>query len=206
MSTKMKDGSQQSPTLLLASASPRRRTLLAGLGVPFESRGLDADETFSPRQAPESVARMLAGRKLECVVDSDAWDYILTADTIVCAPDEIGETILGKPENEAQARHYLSRLSGRVHRVITGVSLGGRAVPTVQTALSQTRVQVAELSESEISWYLSLEEWRDAAGGYRMQDAGAAFVEGIEGSASNVAGLPMRLVYSMLLSHRYPFR
>ena len=206
MSTAMRHRSQHSPTLLLASASPRRHTLLASLGIPFEALGLDADERFSEQQLPESVARMLAERKLASVPDRNSWDYVITADTIVCATGGDGEKILGKPGSEDEAREYLSRLSGCVHRVLTGVSLGGRAVETVATAVSETLVHVAELSEAEISWYLSLEEWRDAAGGYRMQDAGAVFIERIEGSASNVIGLPMRLVYSMLLSHRYPFR
>ncbi len=206
MSTAMKDMSRQSPTLLLASASPRRRSLLASLGIPFETRALDADERFSEHQSAESVARMLAERKLQNVEDHKEWDYVLTADTIVCAPGEHREKILGKPRDRDEALEYLSLLSGRVHRVLTGVSLGGRCSGSVETAVSETRVHVAELSESEMRWYITLEEWRDAAGGYRMQDAGAAFVERIEGSSSNVIGLPMRLVYSMLLSHRYPFR
>lgn len=206
MSNRVHTMTKQSPTLLLASASPRRKALLASLGVAFETRSLDADEQFSERWDPESVARTLAERKLGCVYDSSEWDYVLTADTIVCAPVADGERILGKPRDAEQASEYLTLLSGRAHRVLTGVSLSGRAVGGVETAISQTIVHVAHLSESEVAWYVSLEEWRDAAGGYRMQDAGAAFVERIEGSASNVIGLPMRLVYSMLLTHRYPFR
>ena len=183
MSKNKRTITRHSPTLLLASASPQRRALLASLGLPFETRSLDADEQFSEQWSPESVARTLAGRKLESVHDSSEWDYVITADTIVCAPCEDGEKILGKPENEEQAMVYLALLSGTAHRVITGVSLSGRAVDTVETEISQTIVHVAQLSKSEVAWYVSLEEWREI------------------GRASC-----RERVYSMLRKHRYPFR
>lgn len=192
------------PTTLLASSSPRRKDLLSRLGIPFSAQGHDADETIKPGTDPEFAVRDLAVRKLRHVPELNRWDYILTADTIVCSP--LDGRILGKPVDQNEAKGFLELLSGRQHRVLTGVCLYSRKLGTYSVEYAETAVEVSALSATEIAWYVETDEWRDAAGGYRIQDAGAAFVSSIHGSPSNVIGLPMRLVYSMLQSHRYPFR
>lgn len=190
--------------MLLASSSPRRKDLLSRLRIPFSAQGYDADETIEAGTTAEAAVCDLALRKLRHVPDSARWDYILTADTVVCSPGD--KYILGKPVDQAEAMSFLELLSGRQHRVLTGVCLYSAELGTHSVDYAETDVEVSSLSTDEIAWYVGTGEWRDAAGGYRIQDAGAAFVSSIRGSPSNVIGLPMRLVYSMLHMHRYPFR
>ena len=223
---------KEAPSFLLASASPRRRTLLSHLRVPFEVRSVECDESISPGTSAVAAVCELALRKLAAVSDIAAWEYVLTADTVVVAPangdedkgsavssvggarttadfsraDPGNDAILGKPVDESEAAEYLRLLSGRSHRVLTGVALYSSHLDETSVDYETTTVEVAQLSEAEISWYVDSGEWRDAAGGYRIQEGGSAFVTAVHGSASNVIGLPMRLVYSMLQKHRYPFR
>ncbi len=222
----------EAPSFLLASASPRRRTLLSHLRVPFEVRSVECDESIPPGTFAVAAVCELALRKLAAVSDIAAWEYVLTADTVVVAPVNGGDdenravrsvvgarstadsahagpgndAILGKPVDESEAAEYLRLLSGRSHRVLTGVALYSSHLDETSVDYETTTVEVAPLSEAEISWYVAGGEWRDAAGGYRIQEGGSAFVTAVHGSASNVIGLPMRLVYSMLQKHRYPFR
>jgi len=172
--------------LVLASGSPRRRELLAALGVSFEVIPGTADETLPAgepvHRALESVAlrkaRQVAGR-----VGPDAW--VLGADTAVVQ----GERVFGKPKDRVEARRFLEALSGVEHRVITAVALLGPGVS--RTVSVATRVRFRRLSQAQAAWYASLEEPYDKAGGYAIQGSGAFLVEAIEGSYTNVVGLPM---------------
>ncbi len=172
--------------LILASGSPRRRELLAALGVSFEVIPGTADETLPTGEPVHRALELVALRKAREVaarVGPDAW--VLGADTAVVQ----GDRVFGKPRDRAEAGRFLQTLSGAEHRVITAVALlGPGASRTVSVA---TRVRFRPVSEAQAAWYASLEEPYDKAGGYAIQGSGAFLVEAIEGSYTNVVGLPM---------------
>lgn len=190
------------PSILLGSSSPRRHELLKTLGLRFDVEHYNTDETIPPGTSPEDAVQGLARRKYLAIPGPERYDYVLTADTIVVEP---GGTILGKPSDEHEAADFLQSLSGAPHTVLTGVCLAKPRVGTIRVQYDRTVVTVATLSEDDVSWYLSTQEWRGVAGGYRMQGAGAALLDSVNGSPSNVIGLPMRLVYSMFGACQYPF-
>jgi septum formation protein len=176
--------------LVLASASPRRRELLARAGVRFEVIPAGIDEDVRPGEAPAQLAGRLAREKALAVasrVGPDPARFVLGADTIVV----LGESVLGKPRDPRDAESMLSRLVGRTHRVITAVvvarshDLGWRA----RTVESRVRMRPAELEE--IRAYVATGEPLDKAGAYALQGRGRRFVAEIAGSESNVIGLPL---------------
>lgn len=173
--------------LVLGSASPRRRDLLAQIGVRADAIiPADIDETPGKAELPRRYAERLAREKGEAIAArAGAGDLILTADTVVAA----GRRILDKPADEAAAEASLRLLSGRSHRVCTavGLRLGARA----WSRLVETRVTFKRLSEDEIAAYLASGEWRGKAGGYAIQGLGAALIPTIQGSYTNVVGLPL---------------
>ena len=173
--------------ILLASASPRRRELLAQLGLSFEVAAPDVDETPLPGEAPQPYVGRLAIVKSSAVAAA-AGTLVIAADTTV----EIDGEILAKPVDDADARTMLRRLSGRTHQVHTGVALrlDDRAVSEVVTSF----VTFAMLTEARIDWYIGTGEPMDKAGAYAVQGAGGAFVQQVEGSVSNVIGLPLHTV------------
>lgn len=179
---------------MLASASPRRRELLAALGVPFLVEPAHADESIAPGADPRDAARDLAGRKARIVAARTRLP-VLAADTIVVAADG---GILGKPAGASEARAMLRRLAGTTHRVITGVCLilaDGRGV---RDAADVTYVTMRALSPEEIGAYAASGEPFGKAGGYAIQEQGDRFVTRVEGSWSNVVGLPMEVVGGLL--------
>lgn len=172
--------------LVLASASPRRRELLARLGLDPEVRPASVDETPRAGEAPEDLALRLARAKAADVAAGLAPGRVaLAADTVVALHGES----LGKPTDDAHAAAMLRRLSGRVHRVLTGVAAARG--DEHHHALVATDVRMRELSEDEIAWYLATGESAGKAGGYALQGAGAALVAGIDGSDTSVIGLPL---------------
>jgi len=181
------------PRLVLASSSPRRAEILTSLGIPFRVDPGDVDETALPGEGPEATARRLAEAKAAAVAPRHPGAWILAADTLVV----LGEDVLGKPRDDAEAAHMLSRLSGRDHRVVTGTCLRPAGGPGT-TEADWSLVRFAPLSEDEIAWYVATGEPRDKAGAYAVQGLGARFVERIEGSFTNVMGLPARAVYRLL--------
>ncbi|MEM7583144.1 MAG: Maf family protein [Acidobacteriota bacterium] len=179
--------------LILASGSPRRREMLERLGVTFTVRSVDIDETPHAGEPPEPYVRRLAESKARAA-RSDEHELVLAADTIVALEDQL----LGKPRDEADARRMLRQLSGRSHRVLTGVAVWDTATADPQVAVEHTRVVFAPLSEDEIAWYAASGEPLDKAGAYAVQGLGALFVERLEGNYSNVVGLPLPLTYRLL--------
>ncbi|HWM19233.1 MAG TPA: Maf family protein [Ilumatobacteraceae bacterium] len=182
--------------LVLASGSPRRRELLALLGLPFDVVAPDVDESVRRGEAPTDLVRRLAIDKVEAVEAAGAIEgpdvVVLAADTIV----EVAGEILGKPADADDARRMLRALSARTHRVHTGVAVrrdGDRACEVVTTS-----VTMAMMSDAAIEWYLATGEPIDKAGAYAIQGAGGVFVAAIEGSASNVVGLPLTTVVELL--------
>ena len=178
------------PTLVLASASARRRAYLEQLGVAFEVVPADVDETPRPGEDPGALAVRLARDKAEAVWRRRPGCWILAADTIVATDDEI----LGKPADRDDARRMLRRLADREHRVITAVVLLQPRGATILDEAAVTRVRFRPLSESEIDAYLATGEADDKAGAYGIQGGAARFVLRVDGSHSNVVGLPLELL------------
>jgi septum formation protein len=173
------------PRLILASASLRRRALLAQVGlVPDAVLAPEIDEAPLPRELPRACALRLAVAKADAVA-ADVDDVVLAADTVVA----LGRRMLGKPADAGEARAFLRLLSGRRHRVITGLALrrgSRRWNRTVETA-----VRFKRLDEGEVAGYLASGEWQGKAGGYAIQGRAAGFIPWIGGSYSNVVGLPL---------------
>jgi septum formation protein len=186
------------PGLVLGSASPRRRELLAQLGiVPDRIAHPDIDETPRRSERPEAYCRRIARAKAEAVEIGPA-ELLLCADTTVA----VGRRILGKPEDESEARAFLGLLSGRRHRVITSVAL--RRGARIWQRDSITAVRMKRLSGEEIARYLADGDWRGKAGGYGIQGPAAAFIPWISGSFSAVVGLPLAETAALLAGAGYP--
>jgi len=175
------------PRLILASASPRRLSLLDQIGVaPDEVAPADADESIRAGELPRDYVIRVASAKADLICAKSPGAYVLAADTAVAC----GRRILPKAEDEASARDCLELMSGRAHRVFTGVVLGGPADER-RTRIVETRVKVARLDLSDINAYLASDEWRGKAGGYAIQGLFARHVISIIGSYSNIVGLPL---------------
>ena len=179
--------------LILASASPRRQELLRNAAIPFEVQPADIDETLLPGESPRDCAERLAQEKAITVSRERPKDYVLGADTIVV----VDEAILGKPRNAADAARMLRLLSGRTHEVITGVCVVDPVASGAEQASETTRVTMREISD-EIRDYIATGEPMDKAGAYAIQGIASRWIPRIEGDYSNVVGLPVALVYSML--------
>ena len=178
--------------LVLASASPRRAELLTAAGFSFEVAPADVDETTRPGEDPGDYAARVARDKASATVPRHPDAVVLAADTVVVADGDI----LGKPQDQADAVRMLGRLSGVTHLVQTAVvlSVGGNERCRVET----TRVRFRPLSPEEIDWYVATGEPDGKAGAYGIQGAASRFIDWIEGSWSNVVGLPVAAVYQML--------
>jgi septum formation protein len=177
--------------LVLASQSPRRSEILRQAGIEFAVRAAAVDESVIPGESPAGYVQRLAAAKAHAIEAADD-ETVLGADTTVVIDGEI----LGKPEDAADARRMLARLSGRRHEVLTGICLrrGGEAVRDCAT----TGVVFAALSDAEIDRYVASGEPMDKAGAYAIQGLASKFVERIEGDYFNVMGLPVALVYRLL--------
>ena len=188
--------------ILLASASPRRKELLRRIGVPFRSRNPRVDEEHDLPSALTDQVLALAERKARAVLPARGHlRWVLGCDTLV----DVEDAPLGKPAGSDEARRFLKALSGRVHRVHSGLALYSADADAVDVRLATTRVRFRELADDEIEWYLATGEWRGAAGAYRVQERGSLLVAAVEGSYSNVVGLPLETFYGMLRSGGYRF-
>jgi septum formation protein len=171
--------------LVLASASPRRRELLGQLGLSFEVSAADIDETPRQGEPATNYVLRLAQEKARAVTARHPGAWVLAADTTVA----LGDELLGKPQDAAEARGMLGRLSGRTHEVHTGVALAGPGGE--HSTVVRTRVSFRSLSLGEIDWYVGTGEPLDKAGSYAMQGKGGFLVTAVEGSPTNVIGLPL---------------
>lgn len=177
--------------LVLASQSPRRSELLTNAGFEFTVRPVTIDESVREGEDPEKHVERLAWEKAQAA-SSEPDEIILAADTVVVIDGEI----LGKPRDEADAARMLTLLSGRKHEVLTGICL--RAGAHIAAEWACTKVWFTALTESEISEYVATGEPMDKAGAYAIQGFGSRFIDRIDGSYSNVVGLPVGLVYRHL--------
>ena len=182
--------------LILASASPRRRELLARLGIePSAIAATDLDESPHPGEQPRAHAVRLAAEKARAAAALSPGAFVLAGDTVV----GVGRRILPKAEDEATARACLALLSGRRHRVFSAVALsdpGGK----LRQALSETSLRFKRLSPSEIDAYIAGGEWRGKAGGYAIQGAAEGFCLWLQGSHSGVMGLPLYETRKLLIA------
>ncbi|MBD1396126.1 septum formation protein Maf [Pontibacter sp. JH31] len=179
--------------ILLASNSPRRKELLAGLGLKFEVRVKEVNEDFPAHMQREEVAEYLASHKANAYTDDLKDEVLITADTIVC----LGDRILNKPAHATEAFDMLRALSGTSHEVITGVCLLTQEGRTVFH--DTTKVYFKELSDEEINFYIQHYKPYDKAGAYGIQEwIGMIGIEKIEGSYFNVVGLPIQKLYQYL--------
>lgn len=187
------------PLLVLASASPRRRELLAQAGVtPDAIDPRDIDETPLKGETPRLAALRLAGEKARAAAAGHRGAFVLAADTVVA----VGRRMLGKPSSHGEARAMLGLLSGRGHRVFTGVCL---VSPDGRTAsrVSETRVKFKRLGAGDLEALLASGEWRGAAGGYRIQGRAGACVISLIGSYTGVVGLPLYETVGLLTGLGY---
>lgn len=201
-------GEIERPRLVLASASPRRMTLLAQVGItPDALRPTSIDESAKRGEMPRVLVTRLARSKAETARDQIANDgeladsYVLAADTVVA----VGRKILMKPAHVEEAMASLQLLSGRSHTVLTSVCL---ITPDdkVRTKIVDTQVRFRHLTRAEIESYIASREWRGKAGGYAIQGLAGCFVQRIKGSYTNVVGLPVTEVVGMLNGEGFPIQ
>jgi septum formation protein len=185
-------GAKGSMPLILASRSPRRSELLTAAGISFEVLAADIDETPHPSEAPAAYVERLAIEKALAVLALRPDARVLGADTTVTIDGEI----LGKPEGDDDAARMIRKLNGRVHEVHTGVALVSSR--GVRSAVDTTRVWFTPMTDEDIAWYVATGEPVDRAGAYAIQGFASRFIPRIEGSYSNVVGLPVALVSSIL--------
>lgn len=184
--------------LTLASRSPRRTEILRNLRIPHHTIPADIDEE-AVDGPPDLQAHRLAERKALAVVSKAQTRLVLGSDTVVA----LGNRAFGKPRDRAEAHEMLATLSGKTHRVHTGVALVNRESGSVLSRLTTTEVEFSPLERARIEWYLNSGEWRGVAGAYRIQGIGGCFIPRIHGSYSGVMGLPIETIYSMLCEYQF---
>lgn len=184
----------QGRSLVLASASPRRSELLRRVGLEFLVRPVEVDESLISGEGAQRSAGRLALAKARAAEAPESGAAVLTADTLVA----LGDTVLGKPRDAADARSMLGQLSGQEHQVVTGFTL--RLDDEFYSAMAQSKVRFRTLTNAEINAYVAGGEPMGKAGAYAIQGMGAALVEEVSGSYTNVVGLPLAAVIKLLLA------
>lgn len=180
--------------IILASTSPRRRDLLRQIGLTFTVDPADVDEKVSDGESPEVFAVRVALDKARVAAGKADNGIVIAADTIVV----LGHEVLGKPSGPEDALRMLRALSGREHRVLTGLAVMDIRSGRTETSLADTRVRFRKLREQEIVSYVASGEPLDKAGAYGIQEKGALLVQGIEGCYFNVVGLPLAILADTL--------
>ena len=189
------ENSSNDPVLILASRSPRRRYLLKQAGLSFSVIPSSIDETSIPVSSPETYVKALSEAKAENVSIKFPEKWVIGADTIVLKDD----AILGKPDSKAQARAMLKQLSGQTHQVLTGYAICCKSKNRKYSETIKTQVLFKSLTDKEIEWYIHTKEPFDKAGAYAIQGLGTFLVKSINGSYTNVVGLPVCEVIEFLL-------
>ena len=183
------------PLLILASSSPRRKYLLEQAGLSFSVVPSSIDEKSVPISSPETYVRVLSEAKADNVSEKYPGKWVIGADTIVLKD----ETILGKPGSRAEARTMLKQLSGQTHQVFTGYSICCKVKSRKFSETIKTQVLFKNLTDQEIEWYIHTTEPFDKAGAYAIQGLGTFLVKSINGSYTNVVGLPVCEVIEFLI-------
>ena len=185
------------PMLILASKSPRRRYLLQQAGIEFSAIPSEFDENSVKQSSPNTYVKFLAESKARDISQKYPDNWIVGADTIVL----IDDTILGKPACDEEARMMLKRLSGRTHRVLTGYCICHKNNACFFSDTVTTQVHFKKLTQAEIDWYIRSGEPFDKAGAYAIQGLGTFLVKRINGSYTNVVGLPVCEILEFLIKH-----
>lgn len=204
-------GSSAEPRLVLASGSPRRREILAAAGIDFEIQPADIDESPRLGESPVTLAERLARGKAETVAERLRGEAaparpVLGSDTIVVAGEGESEVVLGKPRDEAHAVELLSKLVGTQHRVITAIAVAWTDGRATRSKSVTSRVEMRSATQAELEAYVAVGESLDKAGGYALQGEGRRFIVGVEGSRSNVIGLPLEETLALLASSGFAAR
>ena len=186
------------PKIILASKSPRRRYLLKQAGLDFSVIPIGIDESAIAEPEPADYVKTLAELKALDIASKYPESWVIGADTIVF----IDNTILGKPSGKDEARDMLKQLSGKSHFVLTGFTICSQKKAITHTDVVKTEVQFKTLSEEEIEWYIHTDEPFDKAGAYAIQGLGTFLVKRINGSYTNVVGLPVCEVIEFLIQHK----
>ena len=179
---------------ILASSSPRRRELLASIGVAYDIVPPHVPEEHRPGEAPEEYVARLSRDKAEAVARQHPAQWIIAADTTVL----LGDQLLEKPADKRDAARMLSLIAGRTHTVYTGVTLQNLGRQYSETRVAESEVRMLPLSASDISWYVETGEPLDKAGAYAVQGIGGMFIDSIHGSYTNVVGLPLAMLFQMM--------
>ena len=189
-------------TIILASGSPRRQELLTKARIPFRVIPPNIDEAYESDDVVEEIVKKLAEKKVMTIVSlfkNESPRWILGVDTLV----DLNGSIIGKPKNLEDAREVIYMLAGKKHRVVSGICLLPSKNDKPITKVATTDVKFKDMSDEEINYYINTGEWSGVAGGYRIQGIGSFFIERINGSFSNVMGLPMETFYGILKESNY---
>ena len=179
---------------ILASASPRRRELLASIGLDFDVLPSHVPEVHQEGEAPEEYVARLSRDKAHALASEHPSRWVIAADTTVLLDDEL----LEKPVDAADAMRMLGMIAGRTHVVYTGVTIENVARDYRDTRVAESEVRMLALSDADIEWYVATGEPLDKAGAYAVQGIGAMFIDSIHGSYTNVVGLPLATLFQML--------
>ena len=179
---------------ILASASPRRRELLASIGLAFDVIPSHIPEVRENGESPEEYVARLSREKAEAIAAVHPERWVVAADTTVL----LGDELLEKPVDATDAARMLATIAGRTHVVYTGVTLRNATAPWHETRIAESEVRMLPLTTRQIDWYVKTGEPLDKAGAYAVQGIGAMFIESIHGSYTNVVGLPLATLYEML--------
>ena len=193
----------EKPVIILASKSPRRQEIIKRLDIPYTVKPYHIDESVDHNNIDAVLE--LAEKKLDHAVLENteaAENWIFAADTLVFSENRL----LGQPATEEEAFRHIKLLSGKKHQVATGLALYSREKDRKYIDRDITDVIFPELSDNIIEWYISTGEWKGAAGGYRIQEKGGCLTDRIEGSYTNVMGLPIRRFFCMMLDAGYPVK
>lgn len=179
---------------LLASSSPRRRELLESIRIAFDVLPSHVPEVRESGESPEEYVARLSRDKANAVAAAHPDRWVIAADTTVL----LGDELLEKPADPADARRMLATIAGKTHVVYTGVTIEHRSSGYRETRVAESEVRMLPLTAEEIAWYVETGEPLDKAGAYAVQGLGAMFIESIHGSYTNVVGLPLALLFQML--------
>ena len=179
---------------ILASQSPRRRELLASIGLDFEVVPSNIPEVRGDDESPEEYVARLSREKAAAVASEHRSRWIIAADTTVL----LGDQMLEKPLDDEDAKRMLAAIAGRTHIVYTGVTLQNLEGAWHETRVATSEVRMLPLAAEDIAWYVATGEPRDKAGAYAVQGIGAMFIDSIHGSYTNVVGLPLATLFQML--------
>ncbi len=180
--------------VILASSSPRRRELLASIGVEFDVIPSNVPEEHQPGEAPEEYVARLSRDKAQAIATRHRDRWVIAADTTVL----YGDQLLEKPQDDADAARMLATIAGKTHIVYTGITLQNEERGYGETRVAESEVRMLPLSASDIEWYVATGEPRDKAGAYAVQGIGSMFIDSIHGSFTNVVGLPLALLFQMM--------